>query len=214
MLEEQKELLVQIAKDAENTGLCQPGAGNFSIRDIETGYVLVTPSGVGRKHLTSKHIIVVDLDANIIEINANVKPTSETPMHLKVYNERSDVNGVVHTHSKYATAFAVQNISIKPIVFEVCSYGGKAPVAPYATPNTDELAQSIVPFLKDYNAILLEKHGVLIVDSDINNAYLNAHYLEDVAEITFISTVIGGGKLPEPIPNHEFKKYEEIRAKL
>lgn len=206
MLEEKKELLVQIAKEAESSGLCQPGSGNFSIRDTETGYVLVTPSGIGRRYLKPKHILVVDLDANIIEKNADVKPTSETPMHLTVYRNRDDVNGVVHTHSKYATAFAVQNMPIEPIVFEAVSYGGRVPVAAYATPCGDLLAQSIVPYIKDHNAILLEKHGVLSVSIDIEAAYLNAHYLEDVAEITFIATVIGGGKLPDPVPQLELDK--------
>ena len=206
MLEEKKERLVQIAKDAENTGLCQPGSGNFSIRDVKSKYVLVTPSGIGRKYLTPKHILVVDIEGNIIEKNADVKPTSETPMHLMAYRQRPDVNGVVHTHSKYATAFAVQNKPIEPIVFEAVSYGGKAPVAPYATPCGDLLANSIVPFLKDHNAILLEKHGVLSIATDIDTAYLNAHYLEDVAEITFIATVIGGGKLPDPILQSELDK--------
>lgn len=206
MLEEKKELLVQIAKEAENSGLCQPGSGNFSIRDKETGYVLVSPSGIGRKFLTPKHVLVVDLEGNIIEKNADVKPTSETPMHLTVYRNREDINGVVHTHSKYATAFAVQNKPIEPIVFEAVSYGGVVPVAPYATPCGDLLAQSIVPLIKDHNAILLEKHGVISGAADINTAYLNAHYVEDVAQITFIATVIGGGTLPAPVPQSELDK--------
>ncbi|MPW26602.1 class II aldolase/adducin family protein [Alkalibaculum sp. M08DMB] len=206
MLEEKKELLVQIAKEAESTGLCQPGSGNFSIRDVESGYIVVTPSGVGRKFLTPKHILVIDIDGNIIEKNADVKPTSETPMHLTVYKERPDLNGVVHTHSKYATAFAVQNKPIESIVFEAVAYGGRVPVAPYATPCGDLLAQSIIPYIKEHTAILLEKHGVICGGADIQAAFLSANYLEDVAEITFIATVIGGGKLPEPIPQSELDK--------
>lgn len=206
MLEEKKELLIKIAKDAEKTGLCHPGSGNFSIRDDKTGYVLVTPSGVGRKFLTSKHILVIDIDGNIIEKNLDVRPTSETPMHLTVYKERSDINGVVHTHSKYATAFAVVNKPIEPIVFESMSYGGKVPVAKYATPSGEKLAKSIIKYIKGNNAILLEKHGVLSVAKDIDTAYLNAHYIEEVAEITYIATVISGGNLPDPIPKSEFDK--------
>ncbi|MGL4606768.1 MAG: class II aldolase/adducin family protein [Eubacteriaceae bacterium] len=206
MLENLKEKLVEIAVDAEKSGLCQPGSGNFSIRDIKTNHVLITPSGIGRKFLKQEHILVMDLEGNIIENTENMKPTSETPMHLTVYKERKDIYGVVHTHSKYATAFAVQNKEIKPIVFEAICYGGVAPVAPYGTPCTDLLAQSIVPHIKKHNAILLEKHGQLAIGEDIDKAYLNAHYLEDVAEITFIATVIGGGKLPDPIPQEELDK--------
>lgn len=207
MLEEKKEILVKIAKDAESSGLCKPGSGNFSIRDVESGYIVITPSQIGRKDLTPDHILVVDIEGNIIENIKNVKPTSETLMHLNVYKARQDVNGVVHTHSKYATAFAIQGIPLEPVVFEALTYGQTAPVAPYQCPGTIELAQSIVPFLKDHNAVLLEKHGVIVVDPDINNAYANAQYLEEVAEMTFIATVIGNGVLPSRINQAEFDKF-------
>lgn len=206
MLENLKEVLVNIAKKAENSGLCQHKSGNFSIRDKETGYVLVTPSGISREELEPKQILVVDLEGNIIEQVDGVTPTSETPMHLTVYRNRPDVFGVVHTHSKYATSFAVQNKPIEPIVFEAIMYGGVVPVAPYGTPCGPELAETIVDLIKDHNAILLERHGVLSVADDIYTAYLNAHYIEDVAEISFISTVIGGGKLPNPISQAELDK--------
>lgn len=211
MLEDLKKLVVEVAKEAEASGLCKHKSGNFSIRDKETGYVVVTPTGVDRKDLTYHDICVVDLDANIIEIETNVKPTSETFMHLAAYKARPDVFGVVHTHSHFATAFAVLNKEIPPVVYESGNLGLKnavIPVAKYACPGTKELSESIVGPVKENDVMLMEKHGVLAVDKDIKGALLKANYVEDVAEIYYRALVINGGKEPSTIPMSEFTKWK------
>lgn len=210
MLEELKKKLVEIAKDAEFSGLCRPGSGNFSIRDVDSGLVVVTPSQIGRKELTAEHIVVVDLEGNIVENPLNMKPTSETPMHLTILREKHNINGVVHTHSKYATAFAIVGIPIKPVVFESMVFGKEAPVASFCIPGTQELADSIVPCLENSNAVLMEKHGVICVSDTIDKAYEVAHYLEDVAEMSFIATVLNSGQLPPYISDEVFKKHQEL----
>lgn len=107
MLEELKKKIVEIALDADKNGLCRHKSGNFSIRDEKTGYIAITPSGVSRYDLTYHYICVVDIDANIIEIETAVKPTSEILMHLQAYRTRKDVHAIVHTHSRFATTFAI-----------------------------------------------------------------------------------------------------------
>ena len=147
MLENLKKKLVYIAKKAEKEGLCKHKSGNFSIRDIETGYILVTPSAVSREKLSYEDICIVDLNANLIEVNTSVRPTSELLMHLEAYKCRNDINAVVHTHSKIATAFSVLNKEIPPIVYEVVNVvgnDGRIKVAPYARPGTVELSKSII----------------------------------------------------------------------
>lgn len=124
MLDKLKEQVIKIAKEADKSGMCKHKSGNFSIRDKKTGYVVITPSGVAREILTSDHICVVDLDANVIEMKTEAKPSSELLMHLEVYKTRKDVNAVVHTHSRFATAFAVLSKEIPPIVYE-CNNCGK-----------------------------------------------------------------------------------------
>lgn len=213
MLENLKRKVVQIAVDAESSGLCKNKSGNFSLRDPKTGFVLITPSGVSRQELTYKDILVVDIEGNIIDVETKVRPTSELPMHLQVYKYRDDVMGVVHTHSHFATAFAVASKEIKGVVFESLQYGGKVPVAKYGRPGTKELGKNIMDQLKDHDACLLESHGVISVGKNIDDAFLKACYVEDVAEIYYRAIVINGGQEPKVIPEKEFAAVLEAEEK-
>jgi L-fuculose-phosphate aldolase len=208
MLENLKKEVVKIAKLADQSGLCRQGSGNFSIRDEETGYVAITPTGVAREELTYHDICIVDLDANVIEIETNVRPTSETLMHLQAYKTRKDVNAVAHTHSHFATSFAVLSKPILPVVYEAVSYGGYVPVAPYGRPGTRELAESVIEPLKESDACLLESHGVVTVDKELKKALLKAHYVEEVAEMYYRTLLLNGGKEPKVVPKEELRKWE------
>ncbi len=203
MLENLKKQVVDIAIRADESGLCKHKSGNFSLRDPETGYIVITPSGVAREELTYKDVAIVDLEGNIVELETNVNPTSELLMHLMAYKCREDVVGVCHTHSHFATAFAVQAKEIQPVVFEALIYGTKTPIAKYGQPGTQALADSIIEPLKISDACLLEKHGVLTVGANLEEAYLKAQYVEDVAEIYFYALQIG--KEPEIIAPTEFE---------
>lgn len=209
MLENLKQLVIDVAQKAQNIGLCAHKAGNFSIRDEETGYVLITPSAIDREKLTIKDICVVDLDANLIEVESDVRPTSEILMHLEAYKTRPDLNAIAHTHSKYATMFAVLNREIKPIIYEVASYGGKVPVAPYGRPGTPELAYNVAKTLEEVDVCLMEKHGVFCADAkDLNEALLKAIYIEEVAHIYYGSIMLNGGKEPDCIPQEELDSWK------
>lgn len=204
MLEALKEELFQIAVKAEKEGLCKHKSGNFSVKDEATGYVVITPTGMKREGSNFDCLVVVDMKGNIIESKLNLKPTSEILMHLRAYSNRSDIHAVCHSHSAYATTFAVLSKEIQPVVFEAAAYGGIVPVAKYARPGTVELADSIIEPLKKANVCLLEKHGVLTVGSTLEEAYLNMEYVEDVARIYFYSLMIGG-KEPSVIPIEDLK---------
>lgn len=209
MLEDLKQIVIDVALKAQNIGLCSHKAGNFSIRDKETGYILITPSAVDREKLTTKDICVVDIDANLIELESDVRPTSEILMHLEVYKIRPDLNAIAHTHSKYATMFAVLNKEIKPIIYEVASYGGKVPVAPYGRPGTLELAHNVAETLKEVDVCLMEKHGVFCADAQgLQEALLKAIYIEEVAHIYYGSIMLNGGKEPEYISQEELDSWK------
>ncbi|MDY3006361.1 class II aldolase/adducin family protein [Anaerococcus porci] len=214
MLEELKKNIIRISKDAQQKGLCQPGSGNFSERDKETGYVAVTPAGLDRMKLKTDDIIIVDLDGNIIEAKEGRRPSSETMMHLQIYKTREDIFGVAHTHSKYATSFAVLNKEIPALVYELASMGlkeARIPVAPFATPGTPELAKTVIESCKIANAFLMEKHGAVGIGEDLEKAYVTMQYLEDIAEIYFNVLMINNGKEPESFTQKDFDvwKYPE-----
>lgn len=205
MFEDLKIKILNTANQAEKDGLIRHGSGNFSIRDKETGYICITPTGQNRNDNSVDSILVVDIDGNIIENKMDLKPTSEMKVHLSAYKSRKDVMSVCHTHAIHATAFAVQNKEIPSVVFESVVYGTVVPVAKYATPGTQELGDSIVEPLKSSDACLLEKHGVITVGKSIEDAYLKMQYVEDMARI-YLYALMMGHKEPETIPQSEFEK--------
>lgn len=205
MLENIKKRILKIAEKAENDELIRHGSGNFSMRDEESGFICITPTGQDREDSDIDSILVIDIDGNIVENKKGLKPTSETLMHLSAYKSREDVKAVCHTHAIYSTIFAIQNKEIPPIVFESIMFGGTVPVAKYGTPGTTALADSIIEPLKKSDACLLEKHGALTVGNTIEEAYIKMQYVEDTAKI-YLYNLLLGQKEPERIPQSELDK--------
>lgn len=212
MLEALKQEVVAIAKRAQREGLCKHKSGNFSARDPQTGYVVITPTGVDREMLQVRDMVVMDLDANVIENPTGLRPTSESLMHLKIYQTRPDVNAVAHTHSMYATVFAILNKPIPAVVYEVCTLNcskARIPVAPYGRPGTPALADSIVGPCQEADVFLLQGHGSVGVDaSNIGEAYLKACYIEELAELYHHALTANGGAEPDTFPAEELQQWE------
>jgi L-fuculose-phosphate aldolase len=211
MLDNLKQEVVKYALEADRSGLCKHRSGNFSMRDPKTGYVCITPTGVDRAELSYHDIVVIDLDAKVIEAETGLRPTSETLMHLAAYKMRQDVNAVAHTHSRFATSFSIIKKSIPAIVYEVANLGcknGYIPVADYGRPGTPELAERTVAQLKISDAVLMESHGVIAVDADMKEALLKAHYVEEMAEIYYRTLTLTGGTEPHVVPLEELQKWE------
>jgi L-fuculose-phosphate aldolase len=193
MLEILKKEVCDIAKRAQRDGLCKHKSGNFSARDKETGYVVITPTSVDRELLTPRDMVVMDLDANVIENLSGLRPTSESLMHLMIYKTREDVLAVAHTHSVFATSFAVLKKPIPAIVYEVAGMGltkGRVPVAPYGRPGTPALAESVVDAVKEADA------------------FLKAAYVEELAELYHRTLTANGGKEPDSFPQEELQQWE------
>ena len=211
MLEEVKKKVLEYALKAEHMGLCRHRSGNFSIRDEETGLICITPTGMDREEMTFQDIVVVNMDAEVVESETRRRPTSEVIMHLEIYKARLDVNAVVHTHSKFATSFAILAKPIPAIVYELMNLGckkGYIPVAPYGRPGTPELAKSVIEPLHIADVALMEKHGAVAVDKSIKEALLKAAYVEELAEIYYRTlTILGPGREPEALPNEELQKW-------
>lgn len=212
MLEELKLRVLNVAKQAQREGLCKHKSGNFSARDEETGLVVITPTSVDREDLVIPDMIVMDLDANVIENLTGLRPTSESLMHLKIYETRSDVKAVAHTHSMYATVFAILEKPIPAVVYEIanlkCSKA-RIPVAPYGRPGTPALAESIVEPCRESDVFLLQGHGAVAVDeTNIEEAYLKACYIEELAELYHHALTANGGAEPKSFPPEELQRWE------
>ena len=211
MLYDLKLRVMNVAKRAQADGLCKHKSGNFSARDAETGLVVVTPAGVDREALTVADMVVMDLDARVVESLSGLRPTSEALMHLRIYAERPDVVAVAHTHSMYATTFAVLGKPIPAVAYEMtylnCA-NAVVPVAAYARPGTAELADAVAARMREADAALLESHGAVAVDeTSIEGAYLKVSYLEELAELYHHALTANGGAEPPVLSADELQSW-------
>ena len=209
MLEELKKEVIRIGRRAQEDGMCKHGAGNFSSRDSETGYLVITPSGIDRELLTIDDIVVMDMDARVIEYKKGLRPSSEVLMHIAVYRTRPDVRHIVHTHSRYATAFAVLGKPIPPIVNELLLLNNEdmvIPVAPYGRTGTRQLAENVAETARRADCLLMRAHGALTMDEkSLENAYLKACYVEELAEVYHHALSANGGKEPPVLTMEELQ---------
>jgi len=212
MLEQLKKEVCEIAKKAQKDGLCKHKSGNFSALDTTTQYVVITPTGVDRELLKPEDMVVLDLNAKVVESLSGLRPTSEALMHLMIYQTRKDAKAIVHTHSIYGTTFALLNKPIPAIVYEVTNFGlskARIPVAPYGRPGTMDLANSVVDACLEAECFLLEKHGTVAFDSkNIYEAYLKASYIEELAQLYFNALIVQGGKEPSVFSQEELQQWE------
>ncbi len=193
LLEEQRMKVIEIALKAQQDKLMPLTMGNFSIRDQETGYVCITPSGMEYSLLKPEDIVVVDISGDIVE--GSRKPSIETQLHCRTYIKRPDIHGICHTHSTYATAWACCGKEIPVIVAELAGMiGGPVGCAPYAPMGTTQLAEVVAEHIGCQNAVLMENHGLLAVGETIEKAYANAVIVEESAKITLFALQIGGMK--------------------
>jgi L-ribulose-5-phosphate 4-epimerase len=174
-------------------------SGNISGRDPETGYVVIKPSGVRYEELTPESMCVVDLDGKQVE--GKYKPSSDTIAHVYVYSHRADVNGIVHTHSTFATAWAAVGKPIPAVLTAICDeFGGPIPIGEYAKIGSDEIGQVIVRSIGSSPAILMKNHGVFTIGRTPETAVKAAVMVEDAARTVFYALQLGQ---PDEIPPEE-----------
>ena len=202
MLEKLKEELVQLHLELPKNNLVTWTSGNVSGRDPGTGLVVIKPSGVRYEDLRQENMVVVDLDGKVVE--GRHKPSSDTFAHVYVYRHRPDINGIVHTHSTFATAWAAVGKPIPVVLTAICDeFGGPIPVAGYAKVGGDEIGKAIVSTIGDSLAVLMKNHGVFTIGKTPEEAVKAAVTVEDVARTVFYALQIGQ---PDEIPQEEIER--------
>ncbi len=199
-LEEERKSIVQYGRNLITAQLTTGKGGNLSIYNRAEGLVAIKPSGVGYFDMTPADVVVVDLDGNIVD--GNLKPSSEIQFHLGLYKYRADINAVVHTHQIYATTIACLNWELPAVHYLVGVSGNKVPLAPYATYGSEELAESILKSIGNYNACLLANHGLVTVGANIDAAFATAEVIELVSRLYYQARCIGD---PMILSNNEMK---------
>ena len=190
MLQALREELYELHLELPKNQLVKWTGGNISARDLQSGFVVIKPSGVRYEVLRPEHMVIVDLDGNIIE--GELKPSSDTASHLYIYRARSDIGGIVHTHSPYATAFAAVGQSI-PVVLTAMAdeFGGSIPVGGFALIGTEDIGKVVVESIGSTCAVLLKNHGVFTIGVDALAAVKAAVMTEDVAKTVWLAKQIG-----------------------
>lgn len=202
MLENLKQIVCELNLELPKNRLVTMTSGNVSGRDPETNYVVIKPSGVSFEALRPEHMAVVDLQGSQIE--GQMKPSVDTATHLVIYRSRPDVNGVVHTHSNYATSFAALGQSIPACLTAIADeFGGPIPCGPYCQIGEEQIGEAIVANIGDCPAIIMQNHGVFTVGPTPKAALKAAVMVEDVAKTVHLAMLRGE---PICIPQEEVER--------
>ena len=165
-------------------------SGNVSVRDPRSGYVVIKPSGVKFEDLQPEQMVVVDLEGKKIE--GELKASSDTASHLYIYRHMPEVNGVVHTHSNYATAFAALGKPIPPVLTAIADeFGGPIPCGGFALIGGEQIGKIVVDTIGHSPACLLKNHGVFTIGPSGEKALKAAVMVEDIAKTVWIALQMG-----------------------
>jgi len=190
LLEEIRQELVKLHLELPKNNLVTWTGGNVSIRDPQSNLVVIKPSGVRYEDLKMSDMVVVDLDGKVVE--GDLKPSSDTASHLYIYRHRPDVNGVVHTHSPYATAFAAVGRSIPVyLTAHADEFGCPIPCGGFALIGGEDIGKIVVETIGSSAAVLLKNHGVFTVGKSGEAAVKAAVMVEDIAKTVWLALQLG-----------------------
>lgn len=182
--------VLRIAKKAFDEGMMAGTSGNMSVFCREQKKLAITPSSYDYRIMKENDIVVIDLDGTVVE--GWLKPSSEWKMHAEIYRQLDHVQAVVHTHSPYATSFAVLRKEIPVILIEMLPFiKGSLEVSAYAAQGSVQVGTNAVPILQRKNACLMANHGVVAVGADLDQAYTASVYTEDTAKIYHMALTAG-----------------------
>jgi len=209
-LESLKSKVIDVARGLFENRLVISTFGVVSVRIPNSDNVLITPSGFSKMTLHNAHLIVVDLEGNLVA--GNFRPSVETAMHTYVHKHRPELSTVIHTHSPMACAFAAANMEIPCVSAEQAFYlGGKIPlVKKYSLPGTNNPTElkAILKALENVDAVLMRKHGVIVVGRTPEQGLDTAIVLEDVARVAFYSIQLAK---PKEFTKTELKYLKEFK---
>ena len=206
--EAERELICRVGRLLYDRGYAAANDGNLSVR-LGEDRLLVTPSGVSKGRMTPDMLLVTDLEGRVVEGDRH--PSSEVKMHLMVYRRRPDAGAVVHAHPPVSTAFAVCGRGLEvPYVAELAAGLGAVPCTPsFAMLSTDQVPESIAPYLPDHNAVLLANHGALAWGADLWEAFDRLETVEHTAKIVLNAETLGGGV---PLTAEEVSRLQGLRG--
>ena len=204
-----KEQMCDIGRRIWLKGFCAGNEGNHSYR-LSENRILCTPTGISKGNLKPDDLCVVDLEGK--QVSGTRKRTSEILLHLSIYKARPDVRAVIHSHPPHATAFAVAGLDLPTCIHpEAEVFLGTVKTAKYVTPGDTRLGESILPYVKDSNTILLQSHGVVCFHPDLEQAYYQLEIVDAYARILILAKQVGSIR---PLESNEMKELLELKNRF
>lgn len=189
LLSRERTAIVDYGKKLIEANLTTGSGGNLSIFNRVDGLIAIKPSGVDYMKIQPEDVVVLNPEGEIVD--GHLKPSSELRFHLALYQNRNDVNAVIHTHQVYATTIACMNWELPPVHYLVGFSGNKVPLAKYATFGSQQLSDNIIAAIGDYNACLMANHGIVAVASDIASAFTVIEEIELVSRLYYQCKCMG-----------------------
>src|SRR6476646_11472721 len=184
-----KEQICDIGRRVYAKGFAAANDGNISVR-LNDREVLCSPTMVCKGMMKCEDLCKLDYDGK--QLRGTRKRSSEILLHLSVYKHNPAVNAVVHCHPPHATAFAVAHEPIpKCVLPEVEVFLGEVPIAMYETPGGQKFADTIVPFVKKCNTIILANNGTVTFGPTLENAYFNSEIIDAYCKILLLAKQLG-----------------------
>lgn len=207
---EAKKSIIEAGKRMYNKNFVASNDGNISCK-VSPDTIWTTPTGVSKGFMTPDMLVKMTLSGKVL--SGTKKPSSEVKMHIRAYLENPNIMAVVHAHPPVATSFAIAGITLDSAILpEAVVNLGSVPIAKYATPGTLEVPDSIAPYCKAYNAVLLANHGALTWGKDVFEAYYRMESLEYYATVLmYTGNVIGKAN---QLSCQQVNSLIEIREKL
>lgn len=209
--EEAKKLLVEIGRRMYMKNFVAGNDGNISCK-VDNDTIWTTPTGVSKGFMSEDMMVKMRTDGTIISRGERL-PSSEVKMHLRIYNERDDVTAVCHAHPPVSTSFAIAGLSLNQAIYSAAIVNpGIVPCVRYETPGSNQLPESVAPYVRNYNAVLLANHGAVTWGASLTEAWYRLEAVEHYATVTMYSmNVIGKANA---LSRDQVNELIQIREKL
>jgi L-fuculose-phosphate aldolase len=205
LLPQHRREVIEVCRRIHARGWISAADGNISVR-LARDRLLTTPTGLHKGYIGERDLVICDMQGR--RIAGQHQPSSEIAMHLAVYEDRPEVNAVVHAHPTYCIAFSLAGVTLAQCLLPeiVFSFGG-IPTTEYCAPTTEEVPRAVRKLIHDYDAMILDRHGSLTVGDGVFAAYDKLERMEHVAQITHAASQLGEVR---PLSREQIERLMEI----
>jgi len=207
-----REEIVEVCRSMYRRNLIAASDGNVSARWGER-YLITTPTGLYKGFLRPEDLVVTDLEGQLapeeVAPHNGHRPSAELRLHLEVYRQRPDVRAVVHAHPPITTALTVAGVSLAPCVLpETLVTLGTIVTTAYATPTSAQGPEVIRPYIRDHDALVLDRHGAVTVGESVVGAYAHMEKVENTAQVIQAARQLGR---VQTLPVDEVRRLSALR---